>query len=217
MRAHFLPFVDRFVYGLFYPAILGTNIVLLIEAWNGALKGHLLEIGLPWALMLVLFVFDYVVTAPFDASSPPYGSIGLSVLDGITAALFLFIQIPFGLAAKSGTLDATAWSWAWIVFWMLHGSYVLWCLLSLLSSKQRFSGEPSQEKINKYKKLLWIIILEVVAQVMLIMIVLWIADLLAPPFDKHVQFIIAASIAIVGWFVRRFTTNAFEDKYKFWE
>jgi len=208
-------YCDRFVNGLYYPAILGTNIVLFVDAYvGGQLQGRTVyEVGVPWLLLLLLFILDYVVTAPFSDGKPPHNSVCLLLVDVSSASLFLFAHIQLGLAAKAGAIDTEKWAYLWSVFWLLHGLIMMWCVISCLTAKSRFDPDPLDQKVSEYKKVLKYASLEVVSQAVLI----WCVLQLFVSIDEQWQFSVATGLAIIGWIVRRYIAESLYKKYRLWQ
>jgi hypothetical protein len=205
------PMMERFVYGLFYPAILGANLILLLEragkdydytslfVWD---KSVLLY---AWALTLLLFIFDYVSTAPLntvsttDKAKPrPPGIMLLSIIDFSAAAVFFYAQTKIVTAAGNKDIEAD-WSELWYCLLFLHILYLAWYLIRLFQSQTQDGNDYKQ-----YIRYLTFQLAAIGAQLILFFVVSWILK----PIVAW-SYVGLVSIAILGWGIRQFI----ETKY----
>ena len=166
--------------------------------------------------MLLLFVLDYVVMAPLGDDDPPFNTVILSIASFVIATLFLIVHVQFGTAVQTGALDASAWAWIWLAFWLLHAAIAGWCMLLLIMTRSLFRDDPppADEKVRQYRGLLGWDLVELAAQALIIWII---AYFLMASLGEHWKFSVASVLAIVGWFVRRKFTLHLEDKHKIWK
>lgn len=192
------PYLERFVYGLFYPAILGTNLLLLYERLDNnflnILKPHF-EAQWAWLLTLLLFILDYSTTFRESLENQPMNNCILVVTDILSAVVFLLAHT---LLLSTIPIDPEAVANYWGKLACYLGSLIvlclLWYIIRLFSYKDAFKDEARRKK---YKKFVWqglYLSLILFALFILIKIVLT---------DTIYSYYILCIVLIIGWFVRQ--------------
>lgn len=139
------PIIERFVYGLVYPAVLGASLV----EFGLSLKVSMASI--PWLLLLLVFVIDYAVTASEISEAPPKGNLFMAMADLVAACAFLGAYFVF--VAWDGVTPFTGAELNQLVFVIfgLQFAYVLWYVFRL--STKGLAGVDGEGKENYFKML----------------------------------------------------------------
>lgn len=135
------PMVERFVYGLVYPAILGASIVEVFGKAD-------LRYAVPWLFIALIFILDYSVTAPESSEKPPKGNAGLALVDLFAAAIFFLVYLRIVDWDGASALTNTEVRLLVLVLLLLQFAYVVWYAV-------RWSTIDSAEVVDRdsYKNL----------------------------------------------------------------
>ena len=189
------PMVDRFVHGLFYPAILGANLILWIQrAGEGYDVARLLfwdqlSLQVAWMLTLLIFIMDYVGTATKGLAGAPPKTSTLGIIDLAGAGVFFYAQTKIVSAPGAQQVD---WRELWFCLLFLHALYFAWYILRLLQASN--AGATSAE----FQKYLTYQLAVIGAQFIAICGISWI---FWPIGVWHYSGLVL--VAIAGWVVRQ--------------
>ena len=192
------PMINRFVYGLFYPAILGANLILLIQRagadWTitSLFVWDEIVIGLAWILTLLLFIFDYVGTATDGVCGAPCRASWTALLDLLAAAIFFYAQAKL-LNENIVQIKDISWDDLWFCLLFLHILYALWYIVRLVQTPELLS-----DKSKKYIKYVHRQMLAIFIQISLFGLVSWFCGI-----SNSWTYVVVCVISIIGWFVRQ--------------
>ena len=191
------PMAHRFVYGLFYPAILGANLILFIERGGANWTIESLFVWdnsarlVAWGLTLTLFIFDYVGTATEGVPDAPKRTSLLALIDLIAAVLFFYVQAKL-LETSAGSETILQWKELWMCLLLLHGLYLGWYIIRLVQNL--YSSVTS----THYSKYVTFQIVVIISQLLLFGFVSFCCGI-----EKAGTYIAVCTIACVGWFIRQ--------------
>ncbi len=187
------PMLHRFVYGLFYPGILGANLILLFGS-TGDSNSHYIELYssqfpllLAWIMTLLLFTLDFVGTATTKEipNAPPETSF-LAVIDFFAAAAFFIAQSNI---AAAGTSQDINWAYLWWCLMSLHILYFLWYYI-----RRKQAKGDNQRVYKEYITKLYSI---VATQLVLFLL----ASLIFKPVGA-IEYCALVGIALISWSAR---------------
>lgn len=144
------PIVERFVYGLVYPAVLGACLVeWMVKAQN--MVGF--SVAIPWLLVLGIFVIDYSVTASETSDAPAKGNMFTAFADFVGAVGFFFAYIVWQKWDGQSAFSEKELGWLVCVVYVHQLDYILWYIFRWLTrdlTGVRENLYKQYEKMLKY-------------------------------------------------------------------
>ncbi len=138
---YFTPIIERLVYGLVYPAVLGASLV------EFGLRTKVFSASIPWVLLLLVFIVDFTVTASESSEAAPKGNLFTVMADFVAALAFLGAYIIS--VSWDGATEFSGDKLRGLVFVLfgLHLAYFLWYLFRWLT--RNLAGVP-EDLIKDY-------------------------------------------------------------------